>query len=171
MKGKDNVRIGTYAPDVNPTVTGNIAPEEIRTSFSVPKPDSIFIAGHGPKSSSTGFKNAIKKFDGDFPVSHITFKINNTLPSGNYGIPNQDPFHLCDTGSWDVPPIPFFVPNSTDFNTFFGHTILVKLRFAKGNLLSCGCSEIHVGWYSPWSNPVSSLSYKTETEMVYNIRK
>ena len=40
------------------------------------------------KSSSTGFKNAIKKFDGDFPVSHLSFKINNTLPSGNYGITN-----------------------------------------------------------------------------------
>lgn len=37
-------------------------------------------------SSSTGFKNAIKKFDGEFPVSHLSFKINNTLPSGNYGI-------------------------------------------------------------------------------------
>ena len=120
MKGKDKVRIGTPSPDVNPTVKGNIPSEEIRANFSVPKPNGISRAGHGPKASSTGFKNAIKKFDGDFPVSHITFKINNTLPSGNYGIPDQDPFHPFDTDSWDVPPIPFFVPNSTDFNTFCG---------------------------------------------------
>lgn len=39
-------------------------------------------------SSSTSFANAIKKFDGTFPVSHLTFSINNTLPSGNYGITN-----------------------------------------------------------------------------------
>ncbi|GAA4891048.1 hypothetical protein GCM10023311_14200 [Flaviramulus aquimarinus] len=39
-------------------------------------------------SSSIDFKNAVKKFDGDFPVSHISFKINNTLSSGNYGITN-----------------------------------------------------------------------------------
>ncbi|UOY08516.1 hypothetical protein L0P88_08165 [Muricauda sp. SCSIO 64092] len=120
MKGKDIVRIGTYAPDVNPTVTGNIPSEEIRANFSVPKPYGISKAGHGPKSFSTGFKNAIKKFDGDFPVGYIPFKINNTLPSGNYGIPNQYPFHLFDTDSWDVPPILFFVPNSTNFNTFCG---------------------------------------------------
>ena len=40
------------------------------------------------QSSSTGFKNAIKQFDGEFPVSHLSFKINNTLSSGNYGITN-----------------------------------------------------------------------------------
>ncbi len=40
------------------------------------------------KTSSTGFKNAIKKFDRDFPVSHISFKINNKLRSGNYGVTN-----------------------------------------------------------------------------------
>ncbi|EIJ38658.1 hypothetical protein JoomaDRAFT_1646 [Galbibacter orientalis DSM 19592] len=36
--------------------------------------------------TSNKFKNAIQKFDGDFPVSHLTFNINNSLPSGNYGI-------------------------------------------------------------------------------------
>ncbi|UOY08522.1 hypothetical protein L0P88_08195 [Muricauda sp. SCSIO 64092] len=169
MKGKDIVRIGSSTLDVKRSIKENIPAEEIRASFSVPKPDGISKAGHGPKSFSTGFKNAIKKFDGDFPVGYIPFKINNTLPSGNYGIPDQDPFHLFDTGPWDIPPIPLFVPNSTDFNTFLGHNMMVKKRFAKGNLLSCGCSEIHIGWYSPWSNPISSLSYKTE--MVYNIRK
>ena len=39
-------------------------------------------------SSSSGFANAIKKFDGEFPVSHISLKINNALPLGNYGITN-----------------------------------------------------------------------------------
>lgn len=34
---------------------------------------------------SEGFSNSIKKFDGDFPVSHLTFNINNSLPDGNYG--------------------------------------------------------------------------------------
>ncbi|CAM1363933.1 hypothetical protein [Tenacibaculum xiamenense] len=38
------------------------------------------------KNSSTGFKNMIKKFDGEFPVSHLNFTINNTLSNGNYGI-------------------------------------------------------------------------------------
>ena len=38
---------------------------------------------------SNGFKNAIKKFDGDFPVSHIKFDINNSLPTGNYGVTLQ----------------------------------------------------------------------------------
>ena len=132
MKGNGN----TYPPDVKPTAKGNIPTDQIRASFSVSGPDGISKAGHGPKSSSTGFKNTIKKFDGDFPVSYITFKTNNTLPSGNYGITNQDPFHLFDTGPWDVPPIPFFVPNSTDFNTFLDHNMIVKIRFAKGNLLS-----------------------------------
>ena len=36
-------------------------------------------------SSSIGFGNSIKQFDGDFPVSHLTFNINNSLPSNNYG--------------------------------------------------------------------------------------
>ena len=35
---------------------------------------------------SSTFKNIIKKFDGDFPVSHLKFTINNLLPSGNYGV-------------------------------------------------------------------------------------
>lgn len=38
--------------------------------------------------NSTDFKNAIKKFDGELPVSHLTFIINNNLPVGNYGITN-----------------------------------------------------------------------------------
>lgn len=38
------------------------------------------------KDNSTSFKNMIKKFDGEFPVSHLTFGINNNLPSDNYGI-------------------------------------------------------------------------------------
>ena len=37
------------------------------------------------KTTSTGFKNLIKRFDGDFPVSHLTFQIDNTLPINNYG--------------------------------------------------------------------------------------
>ncbi len=40
------------------------------------------------KSSSLGFSNSIKKFDGEFPVSHLKFTINNDLPSGNYGVTN-----------------------------------------------------------------------------------
>jgi hypothetical protein len=32
-------------------------------------------------SSSTGFKNSIKKFDGEFPVSHLKFKESSNLPS------------------------------------------------------------------------------------------
>ncbi len=36
-------------------------------------------------NSSTGFANAIKKFDGEFPVSHLTLSINDSLRSGNYG--------------------------------------------------------------------------------------
>jgi hypothetical protein len=39
-------------------------------------------------SSSSGFADAIKKFDGEFPVSHISLKINNALPLGTYGITN-----------------------------------------------------------------------------------
>ncbi|MGB0198901.1 MAG: hypothetical protein ACPF80_02565 [Flavobacteriaceae bacterium] len=35
---------------------------------------------------SGGFRNAIKKFDGEFPVSHLRFEINNTMPDGNYGV-------------------------------------------------------------------------------------
>lgn len=44
------------------------------------------------KNTSGGFKNMIKKFDGDFPVSHLKFEINNSLPNGNYGvtIPPED---------------------------------------------------------------------------------
>jgi len=38
--------------------------------------------------NSTGFVDAIKEFDGDFPVAHLKFTINNLLPSGNYGITN-----------------------------------------------------------------------------------
>ena len=33
------------------------------------------------KSSSTGFKNAIKQFDGEFPVAHLKYKNSSTLPS------------------------------------------------------------------------------------------
>lgn len=33
------------------------------------------------KSSSNGFKNAIKKFDGDFPVAHLKFEIDDTMSS------------------------------------------------------------------------------------------
>ncbi|MET2986449.1 hypothetical protein [Aureibaculum conchae] len=36
-------------------------------------------------NSSTKFADAIKKFDGDFPVSHLSLKIDNTLAEGNYG--------------------------------------------------------------------------------------
>ena len=32
-------------------------------------------------SSSNGFKNAIKKFDGEFPVSHIEYEESSNLPS------------------------------------------------------------------------------------------
>ena len=32
------------------------------------------------KNSSTGFKNMIQKFDGDFPVSHLKYSIDNSLP-------------------------------------------------------------------------------------------
>jgi hypothetical protein len=38
--------------------------------------------------SSNQFKNAIQKFDGEFPVSHLKLTINNNLPSGNYGVTN-----------------------------------------------------------------------------------
>lgn len=44
------------------------------------------------KSSNTGFQNAIRKFDGEFPVSHISFKINDMLPLGNYGVTNPPNF-------------------------------------------------------------------------------
>ncbi|MDZ4285713.1 MAG: hypothetical protein U1A23_02175, partial [Candidatus Sungbacteria bacterium] len=37
-------------------------------------------------SSSTGFANAIKKFDGEFPVAHLTLSIDNSLRLGNYGV-------------------------------------------------------------------------------------
>lgn len=37
------------------------------------------------KNTSTEFKSIIQKFDGDFPVSHLTFEINDDLPNGNYG--------------------------------------------------------------------------------------
>ncbi|PQJ21566.1 hypothetical protein [Tenacibaculum sp. SG-28] len=37
--------------------------------------------------ASSGFKNMLKQFDGEFPISHLKFTINNTLPDGNYGIP------------------------------------------------------------------------------------
>ena len=37
------------------------------------------------KISSTGFKNSIKKFDGEFPVSHLKFTINNNLETAVYG--------------------------------------------------------------------------------------
>jgi hypothetical protein len=36
-------------------------------------------------STSTGFRDAVKKFDGDFPVSHLTLTMNENLPPGNYG--------------------------------------------------------------------------------------
>lgn len=46
-------------------------------------------------SSSAGFTSAIKKFDSEFPVSHISFKINDSLPTGNYGITNPpDNFNI-----------------------------------------------------------------------------
>jgi len=35
---------------------------------------------------SSGFKNAIKKFDGEFPVSHLKLTINNNLGPNTYGI-------------------------------------------------------------------------------------
>lgn len=38
------------------------------------------------QNTSTGFSNAIRNFDGDFPVSHLKLSINNNLSSGNYGI-------------------------------------------------------------------------------------
>ncbi len=37
------------------------------------------------KNSSTGFKNMIKKFDGDFPVSHLKLIINNNLGNSTFG--------------------------------------------------------------------------------------
>jgi hypothetical protein len=37
------------------------------------------------KSSSLAFENAIKKFDGDFTVSHLKLTINNSLPLNVYG--------------------------------------------------------------------------------------
>lgn len=37
------------------------------------------------KNSSTGFDNAIKKFDGDFSVSHLKLTINNSLETNVYG--------------------------------------------------------------------------------------
>ena len=40
------------------------------------------------KQNSTNFSDAINNFDGEFPVSHLNFSINNSLPSGNYGVTN-----------------------------------------------------------------------------------
>ncbi|KOP36504.1 hypothetical protein DBB36_04000 [Flavobacterium sp. WLB] len=37
------------------------------------------------KNSSSGFENAIKKFDGEFTVSHMRLTINNALPANVYG--------------------------------------------------------------------------------------
>ncbi|CAA9203742.1 hypothetical protein FLA105534_04924 [Flavobacterium bizetiae] len=37
------------------------------------------------RSSSSGFENAIKKFDGDFTVSHLKLTINNNLSTNVYG--------------------------------------------------------------------------------------
>jgi hypothetical protein len=39
-------------------------------------------------TTSSSFTNAIKKFDGEFPVSHLTFMNNENLPTGTYGITN-----------------------------------------------------------------------------------
>ncbi|GAA3730879.1 hypothetical protein GCM10022422_11330 [Flavobacterium ginsengisoli] len=44
------------------------------------------------KNSSSGFENAIKKFDGEFTVSHMKLSINNALPANVYGqtfLPNN----------------------------------------------------------------------------------
>ena len=49
------------------------------------------------KSSSTGFKNAIKKFDGEFPVSHLKFELKDlgntrgrtVAPNSNPNTPNS----------------------------------------------------------------------------------
>lgn len=38
------------------------------------------------RNSSTGFENSIKKFDGDFPVSHLKLTINDNLEPNVYGI-------------------------------------------------------------------------------------
>ena len=38
------------------------------------------------KIHSGSFRKAIRKFDGDFPVTHLTFEIDNSLPNGNYGV-------------------------------------------------------------------------------------
>lgn len=40
------------------------------------------------KNSSSGFENAIKKFDGEFTVSHLKLTINNNLDTNVYGITN-----------------------------------------------------------------------------------
>lgn len=40
------------------------------------------------KETSTGFVNAIKKFDGEFSVAHLHLTLNNNLPTGNYGVTN-----------------------------------------------------------------------------------
>lgn len=63
------------------------------TGYCITEDDQIFNELTGKAKcvyekltkSSTDFKNAIKKFDGEFPVSHLMLTINNNLGSGVYG--------------------------------------------------------------------------------------
>lgn len=84
---------GTSGPDHEevPLGGGSTAP-------TLPKPEEKIISELEGKAkcifenlmlNSTDIAETIKKFDGDFPVSHLKFSINNLLPSGNYGTTSQ----------------------------------------------------------------------------------
>ena len=48
------------------------------------------------KELSTGFKNAIQKFDGEFPVAHLKFSIDNNLPNSTNAVTNNSGEHLIE---------------------------------------------------------------------------
>ncbi|TWI02266.1 hypothetical protein IQ05_00508 [Flavobacterium tiangeerense] len=83
--GGDPSDNGGYPPHVGGGGSGG--------AISAPTPVQIIDALTGKakcifeklKNSSSGFESAIKKFDGEFPVSHLKLTINNSLEANVYG--------------------------------------------------------------------------------------
>lgn len=88
------IDIGSITPKIKGFIKEAIDSEiETNNSAKVDFDDQIINSLTGKalcvynklKSSSSGFANTIKKFDGEFPVSHLKLTINNALASNVYG--------------------------------------------------------------------------------------
>jgi hypothetical protein len=72
----------SHGPSPSEPTNNHLEEIIIDTSFLNTKVECIY---NKLMNSNTGFKNAIQKFDGEFPVSHLKLTINNDLEPNVYG--------------------------------------------------------------------------------------